>query len=109
MRILLIFILGYILSSVQSLGQGNFWDLRNGPQGPKVTLTFASSPTGYTFAGTFEDGIFYSTDEGNSWSPCNNGITNLYINYVLVNVSGNIFAEQKAAVFSGQPITDRIG
>ncbi|MDH3268356.1 MAG: hypothetical protein OEM46_05830, partial [Ignavibacteria bacterium] len=80
MRILLILLICYLLSSVQSLGQGNFWDLRNGPQGPKVTLTFASSSTGYIFAGTFEDGIFCSTDGGNIWVACNNGLTNLYIN-----------------------------
>lgn len=92
MRILLLILFSFLLLSIQNLGQGNFWELRNGPQGPLKTLSFASNSTGYTFAGTFEDGIFYSLDDGNNWSSCNNGLTNLYINYLLINISGNIFA-----------------
>ena len=44
----------------------------NGPIGPTVSCLAANGSS--IFAGTFNNGIFLSTDNGGTWNPVNNGL-----------------------------------
>lgn len=50
------------------------------------------SVLGYLFAGTFAQGILRSSDEGVSWHPANNGLTNLFITALVVTALGHLYA-----------------
>jgi photosystem II stability/assembly factor-like uncharacterized protein len=69
-----------------------------------VSDTDTSSPV--LFAATFGRGIFRSTDNGTSWEPANNGLTNLNVENLELSVAGVLSpvlfastAEQGAGVF----------
>ncbi|HUU28477.1 MAG TPA: hypothetical protein VM123_11755 [archaeon] len=68
------------------------WVQTSGPYGG-VILSFAVSGTNL-FAGTYEDGVFLSTNNGTSWTEVNTGLTNTVILALAVSPdsSGNLFA-----------------
>ncbi len=51
------------------------------------------------FAGTWDGGVFLSTNNGTNWTAVNNGLTNLYINSLFV-IGNNLFAATRAGVFN---------
>ncbi|MDR3628225.1 MAG: T9SS type A sorting domain-containing protein [Ignavibacteriaceae bacterium] len=50
------------------------------------------------FAGTYGNGIFKSSDNGKSWSAVNNGLTDLYINAIIVKDS-LVFAAANSRIY----------
>lgn len=51
------------------------------------------------YAGTSENGLYRSNDFGATFSAINNGITNLFINDILVSPCGMIYAATKGGIF----------
>jgi hypothetical protein len=52
----------------------------------------AINSSGHIFAGTYRSGVFRSTDNGDSWTEVNNGLTNMTVLSLVVNAGGHIFA-----------------
>ena len=48
--------------------------------------------TDHIFAGTYLGGVFRSTDNGDSWTEINNGLTSAYVFSFAINSSDHIFA-----------------
>ena len=69
----------------------NFWQQTNGPFGGGVQV-LASNSSGDIFAGTRIGGVFRSTDNGDTWSPINTGLTATFVSALAINSSGDIFA-----------------
>jgi hypothetical protein len=46
----------------------------------------------HIFVGTWGDGVYHSTDNGDTWIKINNGLTNLNVFYFAINSDGFIFA-----------------
>ena len=76
----------------------NFWVQTNVPFGGYVKALVVNS-SGYIFAGTYGAGVYLSTDGGTSWSPINNGLTDLNIYSLIINSSGYIFAGSDSVVY----------
>ncbi len=72
------------------------WTQTNGPYGANITC-FAVSGTDL-YAGTFNDGIFLSTNGGASWSQVNNGLTNLFVHTIAVSGT-HVFAGTNGGLF----------
>src|SRR5690242_13588270 len=53
---------------------GNFWAQTNGPQGGDG-IALATNSSGHVFVGTQGGGIFRSTDNAETWTGINNGLT----------------------------------
>ena len=47
---------------------------------------------GYLFAGSYGDGVFRSSDNGDNWIEVNNGLTAPFVLSFATNASGDIFA-----------------
>ena len=74
--------------------QTNFWEeVNTGLYGGSV-ISLAINDSGHIFAGTYDGGIFRSTDNGNNWLATNNGFieTDLWITSFAINDSGHVFA-----------------
>ena len=84
-RIVLLVIAYSILLSAQDL-----WQATNGPFGGYI-LTTVVSPNGQIVTGT-TNGVYTSSDNGNTWVNISNGISNGYANAVAVSAEGYIFA-----------------
>ncbi|MGE5449494.1 MAG: T9SS type A sorting domain-containing protein, partial [Bacteroidales bacterium] len=54
--------------------------------------SLAINSGGHIFAGTYEGGVFRSTDNGENWTPINAGLTNPMVSSLGVSPSGHIFA-----------------
>jgi len=85
-----------VLHPMWASSQTDFWEQTNGPYGGYI-LSLAVNSNDHLFAGTLNSGIFRSTDDGNSWAPVNNGITNSGVTTatfwsLAVNSSGHVFA-----------------
>jgi len=65
------------------------WKLCNGPFGGDISC-FANSGTDL-YAGTYYGGIFLTTNNGQSWRPVNNGLTNTNISSIAI-LGTKIFA-----------------
>jgi photosystem II stability/assembly factor-like uncharacterized protein len=85
----------------RSTDNGDNWvQINNGITNYKI-LSLTNS-NGYIFAGAEGGGVFRSTDNGNNWSQINQGITagqGYFVNSLLINQSGYIFAGTSAGVF----------
>jgi len=65
------------------------WQQTNGPFGGSINCIAASSAN--IFAGSYGGGVFLSTNYGADWVSVDSGLTNLYIQALLINGS-DIFA-----------------
>ena len=75
----------------------NFWISTGGPQGGNV-LSLVRSPN-YIVAGTLGGGAFRSADNGETWTPINNGLTATDIRALATNTAGDLFAGTFGGVF----------
>src|SRR5262245_49238819 len=67
------------------------WKQTNGPFGGNVRC-FAMNSNEEIFAGTAGGGIFRSSDNGNSWTSVNNGLTGMDVWALTVTQDDQIFA-----------------
>ncbi len=61
--------------------------------------SLASSSDGILYTGTREDGVFRSTDYGNTFIPVNSGLTDNHIGPLTINSLGHIFAVTDSGVY----------
>ena len=72
-------------------GGQNFWVQTNGPQGGDG-IALATNSSGHIFVGTQGGGIFRSTDNAETWTAVNNGLTDTNVRALAINnASGHIF------------------
>ena len=64
-----------------------------------IVFALAINSSGDIFAGTRGDGVFRSTNNGDSWSAINTGVTNTVVFALAINSSGDIFAGTGGGVF----------
>ena len=82
-------------NDTQSDGSG--WTQTNGPYGGHVTALHAT-PEGVLFAGTYEAGVFRSTDGGETWAPVNEGLR-VYVDKIIPNILA--FAQKADTLYAG--------
>ena len=80
-----------LVFSVSTLHAQDFWEQTSGPGGGEVQ-SLAINSTGHIFAGTSGGGVFRSTDNGDSWTEINNGLTSAVVLSLAINSTGHIFA-----------------
>ena len=68
------------------------WEKINGPLAPATPFSFLVTSSGTQFIGTDNEGLFRSTDEGQSWELKTNGINSLYITALAEAPNGWIYA-----------------
>ena len=76
----------------------DFWTSTGGPQGGDV-LALATNASGHVFAGTLGGGAFRSTDNGETWTAVNSGLTATDVRALAINSDGHIFAGTFGGVF----------
>ena len=76
----------------------NFWQATNGIEGKDVS-TLALDSEGRLFAGTNENGIYVSLDDGLNWSQTNSGLTDETIYVIVINYSDHLFAATGSGIF----------
>ncbi|MBM2815337.1 MAG: C-terminal target protein [Ignavibacteria bacterium] len=54
--------------------------------------SFAAAANNVLYFGTWGDGIYKSVDEGGSWTPMSNGLSNKYINCIRISKTGILYA-----------------
>ncbi len=99
-RTLLLLLIFALSGSVTYHAEANTisWSQTNVPFGGTVKALAVNS-SGYIFAGTDGSGVYLSTDAGTTWSPMNNGLTDLNIYSLVINSSGYIFAGSDSGVY----------
>jgi len=76
----------------------DFWQQTGGPYGGDI-YCLAINSVGHIFAGTNGNGIYRSSDNGNSWIQVNTGLTNKTVYALAINSSDHLFAGTDAGVF----------
>ncbi len=84
MKLLLLTLMLTICFGYHSSGQ---WQQLGGPEGGSVTC-FAQNGSNI-FAGTVYGGVFLSTNNGNSWTAVNNGLSGLGLDIYSIAINGN--------------------
>jgi photosystem II stability/assembly factor-like uncharacterized protein len=86
-----------ILLTFSSITLNAQWQLMSGPYGGNTSciLTVGS----YVLAGTKNNGIFLSTNNGGSWTPANNGLTSANI-YMLAYYDSVIYTATYTGVYT---------
>ncbi len=89
------FLLVWHLINTEATAQ-NFWQQTNGPVG--IVNTIAINTSGHIFAGTY-GGVYRSTNNGDSWTPVNTGLTGSVVFALALNTSEHIFAGTYGGVY----------
>jgi photosystem II stability/assembly factor-like uncharacterized protein len=87
---MLISIFLFLLMPICSV-QDNYWVKLNFPSNISVS-SLAISDLNIIFAGTFEKGVYISTDKGATWQESNNGLKCLDVRTFAIQEDGNIYA-----------------
>ncbi|MEZ4972673.1 MAG: T9SS type A sorting domain-containing protein [Cyclobacteriaceae bacterium] len=84
-----------------NVANGQWIEKNNGfPFGGSIRTIYHCGGTNPLFAGTDGGGIYKSTDNGNSWTPVNNGLTELIINSISsADCSGTYYASTTNGLF----------
>ncbi len=87
---LILFSLIIVLCNIENINSQSFWQV-TGPLSTTLGIKpLVHNNDGYIFAGTGGNGIFRSTDDGNTWTQ--SGLADLVIWDLAINSSGHIFA-----------------
>ncbi len=62
-------------------------------------FSLLATENGDIFAGTDRYGLFLSKDNGNTWRKAEAGLGNTFVNDIVINEKGNVFAATHAGVF----------
>jgi photosystem II stability/assembly factor-like uncharacterized protein len=76
----------------------DFWEQTNKAFDRTVNV-LAINSRGDIFAGTEDSGIFRSSDNGNNWTPINNGLITTRVIAIAISPSGHLFAVTIRGVF----------
>lgn len=93
---------GYIFAGTSeeiayTTNSGSSWTNLHGLSSGVSSLVVSTS--GYIFAGTWGSGVYLSTNNGASWTPLTNGLSNNVVNSLAINSSGYVFAGTTGGVF----------
>jgi len=69
----------------------DFWQRMNGLD-TAIVLSLVVNSNGHILAGTYQQGLFRSTDNGETWSQPSSNLTTVIVNALAVSPNGNIFA-----------------
>ena len=72
------------------------WQQTNGPYGGVIMSIASDGNT--VFAGTMGSGVYRSTDNGISWAPMNNGLTDSWVRALSIS-QGKVFAGTNNGIF----------
>jgi len=64
-----------------------------------VVLGLAITPNDHIFASTFTRGVYRSTNDGQTWTAVNNGLTNFNVRASVVDDSGYVFVATEGGLF----------
>jgi photosystem II stability/assembly factor-like uncharacterized protein len=80
---------GTNIGVARSVDNGDSWeaDLPG-----RAVFAFAINNAGHIFAGTIGRGVYRSTDQGETWSEVNNGLTNTLVLVLIINSEQHLFA-----------------
>jgi photosystem II stability/assembly factor-like uncharacterized protein len=80
---------GTNIGVARSVDDGDSWeaDLPG-----RAVFAFAINDAGHIFAGTIGRGVYRSTDQGETWSEVNNGLTNTLVLALIINSDQHLFA-----------------
>jgi photosystem II stability/assembly factor-like uncharacterized protein len=79
-----------VKATLHGAGQ-DFWAQTNGPQGGDG-LALATNASGHVFVGTQGGGVFRSTDNAETWTAVNNGLTSTNVRALAITLASYIFA-----------------
>src|SRR5215470_6597271 len=79
-------------------GGKNFWMQTNGPQGGDG-IALARNSIGHVFVGIQGGGVFRSTDNAETWTGINNGLTATNVRALAVSPMDHVFAGTFGGVF----------
>lgn len=85
----IIFYLSILILCSDSFFAQDYWQKTNGPASETISA-LAINSSGYIFAGTYGNGVYISTDKGNSWKQTN--LKTSWVNCLIINANGTIFA-----------------
>jgi photosystem II stability/assembly factor-like uncharacterized protein len=82
-----------IMTSASAVFSQNFWEQTNGPYGGSIKAFVINPTTQDIFAGTSNGGVFRSTNNGDSWTAVNTGLTRTNVTALAINpATRDIFA-----------------
>lgn len=87
----------------RSADQGNTW-VALGPSNESI-VCLAVNSSDKIFAGTESEGVFCSTDDGETWTKENSGLTNENIQILSLDNNGFIYAGTKQGIFKSTKST----
>ena len=85
----------------------NFWTQTNGPQGGDG-IALARNSIGHMFVGTQGGGVFRSTDNAETWTGINNGLTATNVRALAISPVDHIFAGTFGGVFRSTDNGDQL-
>ncbi len=86
------------VSSELIFGQTIIWELSNFYQSNNVNFVHFSAKRGWIWVGTYGDGLFLSTDKGETWVDKSNGLTNKQI-FAFAEFNDTLYVGTLAGVF----------
>lgn len=89
-KLLVVFVLVFLVAATACFPQQDFWEQTAARPGVEI-LSLALNSNGDIFAGTYDGGVFRSTDAGTNWEQKNSGLTNLRVWAIVTNSSGDLF------------------
>jgi photosystem II stability/assembly factor-like uncharacterized protein len=99
-KILLIMIFQMFLLSQESIA-GDFWLKTKGPYGAKISRISIDTSNGFIYLATKSDGVYRSTNNGQTWNSYNDNAINYdankmwihqSVNHIAVGPTGNLYA-----------------
>ncbi|MDZ7362981.1 MAG: YCF48-related protein [candidate division KSB1 bacterium] len=90
---------GFWLHANSASAQTINWQQTNGPLGGTVNEVAVNKTNGYIFAAVEGAGMVRSTDNGESWTFINSGLTNLNVQALAIKTNGDLFVGTNQGVF----------
>jgi hypothetical protein len=102
-KILFHFVIGVGLLLLSSQSLRAQWVQTSGPEGGTISALVTNGDT--VFAGTYGDGILFSTDKGASWTDFNSGLNDMFIQALTVN-GAYLYAGTEGSSVWRRPLSD---
>lgn len=69
-------------------------------------IALHTTPNGIVYAGSSAQGIYTSSDNGDTWKQINSGLTNTTVSTICSDLQGNIYTATKGGVFRSSSTSD---
>ena len=99
---------GYLLAASNrgfytSINEGDSWEKICSREFNPTCL--ASDTLGNFYAGTDGEGVYTSTDNGFTWTEQNSGLENYYVNSILCDTDGTLYAATSGGIYKSTTFT----